>query len=562
MSNHLKILIVGGYGTFGGRLVELLEDESRLTLVVAGRSLTQAQDYCKSRKAAKATLMPARFDRTEDLVVQVASLAPDIVVDASGPFQSYGKDEYKLVEACIANRANYLDLADGSDFVKGITAYDEAARTAGVYVLSGVSSFPVLTAAVARHLSGDMTKVHSICGGIAPSPYAGVGKNVIRAIAGYAGQEISLTRAGKAERAWPLTDSFRYTIAPPGYLPLKNTLFSLVDVPDLHVLSDIWPDAKKIWMGAGPVPEILHRALISFAWLVRCKIVPSLLPLADIMEFVIRHVRWGEHRGGMFVEIIGEDKQEKSLKRSWHLLAEGRDGPLIPSMAIESIVRKTLEGGKVQPGARTALDDVTLDDYKQLFSRRTIYTGIREDRPGSAMPLYKNILGSAWDQLPPDIRTMHDIKDAATAEGIATIQRGKNILARLACLILGFPQAGENIPVSVNFTVRDGVEKWTRTFAGKSFSSLQYAGRDRSDRLVIERFGILIFSMALVHKDNRLDLILRHWSVLGVPMPMWLCVRSDSFESIENGSFHFDVKLSHPLIGLIVHYKGELLSKS
>jgi hypothetical protein len=25
----------------------------------------------------------------------------------------------------------------------------------------------------------------------------------------------------------------RYTIAPPGRLPLKNTLFSLVDVPDL-----------------------------------------------------------------------------------------------------------------------------------------------------------------------------------------------------------------------------------------------------------------------------------------------------------------------------------------
>jgi hypothetical protein len=39
-------LIVGGYGTFGGRLVELLEDDARLTLLVAGRSLVSARKYC------------------------------------------------------------------------------------------------------------------------------------------------------------------------------------------------------------------------------------------------------------------------------------------------------------------------------------------------------------------------------------------------------------------------------------------------------------------------------------------------------------------------------------
>ena len=37
-----------------------------------------------------------------------------------------------------------------------------------------------------------------IRGGIAPSPYAGVGENVIRAIAGYAGQPVELKRDGWA----------------------------------------------------------------------------------------------------------------------------------------------------------------------------------------------------------------------------------------------------------------------------------------------------------------------------------------------------------------------------
>ncbi len=83
---------------------------------------------------------------------------------------------YRLVEACIAAKVHYLDLADGSEFVKGIAAFNESAMKAGVFVLSGVSSFPVLAAAVARRLCSDMAKVESIRGGIAPSPYAASAK--------------------------------------------------------------------------------------------------------------------------------------------------------------------------------------------------------------------------------------------------------------------------------------------------------------------------------------------------------------------------------------------------
>ena len=42
--------------------------------------------------AAKAELLSARFDRNGDLKGQLSALAPDILVDASGPFQDYGRD--------------------------------------------------------------------------------------------------------------------------------------------------------------------------------------------------------------------------------------------------------------------------------------------------------------------------------------------------------------------------------------------------------------------------------------------------------------------------------------
>ena len=557
MSDGLSVLIVGGYGTFGGRIVELLENEPRLTLMVAGRSRERAEAYCKARNKAKARLVPTVVDRSGDLAAQLAPLRPDILVDASGPFQTYGQDPYRVVSACIAHGINYLDLADGSDFVEGVHALDELARAAGVYVLSGVSSFPVLTAAVVRRLCRDMARVDAIRAGIAPSPHAGVGGNVIRAIASYAGQRTPLRHQGKAAVGHPFTEHMRFTIAPPGHLPLRTTMFSLVDVPDLRALAHLWPEASDIWMGAGPIPEVLHRALVALAWLVRLRLVSSLLPLAPLMHFASNRLCWGEHRGGMFVEVEGRAASGKPIKRSWHLLAEGDDGPLIPSMAVEALVRKALDRRIPPPGARAASRDLELDDYEELFARRTIHTGVREGAL-DASPLYARLLGSAWHGLPPEIRDMHHVAGTTSAQGRASVKRGTGLLARLAAAIVGFPKAVEDTPVSVRFDVSDAQETWTRRFGHESFSSRQFAGRGRSERLLCERFGPLVFAMALVADGPRLRLVLRRWSAFGMPLPMWLCPRSQSSETVADGRFRFHVEIDHPITGLIVRYRGWL----
>jgi Domain of unknown function (DUF4166) len=451
---------------------------------------------------------------------------------------------------------NYLDLADGSDFVAGVPAFDEAARKAGLFVLSGVSSFPVLTAAVVRRLYSGLARVDSIRGGIAPSPFAGVGENVIRAISGYAGQPIQLVRDGKPSQGHPLTEQMRTTIAPPGRLPLRNTLFSLVDVPDLRALAALWPQARTIWMGAGPVPELLHRALIGLAWLVRARLLRSLSPLAPLMHWATNRLRWGEHRGGMFVEVEGADHAGASVKRSWHLLAEGSDGPLIPSMAVEALVRKALDRHAPAPGARAAVHDLELADYEALFAAKTIYTGFREETAEAEKPLYASLMGDAWQSLPDEIRAMHG--HAAVAQGRASVERGQNIRGRLIAWLVGFPKAGADVPVQVRFAANKDGETWTRTFGTHSFSSSQFEGKGRSQWLLCERFGPLTFAMALVSGDGRLSLVLRRWSILGLPLPMSLCPRSTSFETVEDGRFRFHVEISHPLAGMIVRYRGWL----
>ena len=82
----MKILILGGYGTFGGRLAHLLANDERLTIFIAGRSIEKAQKFCKDLPAG-AQKTPTLFDRNANVESQIKDVAPDLVVDAIGPFQ-------------------------------------------------------------------------------------------------------------------------------------------------------------------------------------------------------------------------------------------------------------------------------------------------------------------------------------------------------------------------------------------------------------------------------------------------------------------------------------------
>ena len=103
-----------------------------------------------------------------------------------------------------------------------------------------------------------------------------------------------------------------------------------------------------------------------------------------------------------------------------------------------------------------------------------------------------------------------------------------------------------------------GGERWTRTFAGRRFSSLQTEGHGRNEALLVERFGAVSVALAVVVEGGRLQLVPRRWSLLGIPLPRALLPGDDSFEYEVDGRFVFDVEIGAPLVGRIVHYRGTL----
>ena len=547
----MKILILGGYGVFGGRLAHLLAD-TPLHILIAGRDPTKAQAFCATYNGT-ATTEPIHADRAT-IAQTLRTLRPDILIDASGPFQDYGPNPYTVLRTCIDARINYLDFADGAAFVNGIAQFDPAAKAANIFALSGVSSFPVLTAAVLREMAKTMT-IAEATGGIAPSPYAGVGMNVMRAVLGYAGSQVPILRNGRPATATGIGETKRYTIAPPGALPLHNTLFSLVDVPDLRAIPAAMPEIQSLWMGAGPVPEPLHRILILLARTRALFRLPSLEPLAPLCHAILNAARIGEHRGGMFIKATGT-RNGHPISRSWHMLAEGDDGPLIPSMACEAIIRRCLANAPPAPGAGSGIDALTLADYETLFQNRAITTGWRETPTG---PVYRQILGDAFATLPPSLQRLHQPGPQSLWSGRASVRGGTSPITSLISRIFGFPKSGNEIPVSVSFrTAADGAETWARNFAGRLMISTQQAGQGRNAQLITERFGPFAFGLALVAHDSRLNIIPRRWTLFGLPLPKAIMPTGNSYETEIDGKFRFHVEIALPLIGPVVTYDGWL----
>ena len=536
-----RILVLGGYGGFGGRISRRLAAAGH-DVVVAGRSLDKAQAFC----AGDPRLHPAELDRAH-VAAGLALHRPVLVIDASGPFQAM---DHTVPRAAIAAGVHYCDIADGSAFVTGITKLDEMARHAGVVVLSGASSVPALSGAVVRGLSEGFETCTAVEMAISASNRATAGGAVAAAIVGQVGKPFHLWRGRRQVAVFGWQDMERADFAVPGCKPLTGRSVALVDVPDVNLLPDRLPGRPSVVFRAGGELGFQNLALWLLSWPVRWRWVGGLgtiarwlLPLQNLTR------RLGSDRSGMIVRIFGIIGSRR-VERRWTLIADDGDGPEIPTLAIVPLASRILSGSE-PCGARDAGEALNLEDFAPAFADLAI-TDARKD-VALPPPLYARIMGDSFDRLPPAVRRMHQVLRDGGAQGEAIVTGARNRLGRLIARAAGFPPGG-HYPLHVSFSEREGVERWTRRFGDRQFTS----ELSEVDGRLVERFGPARFAFDLKGDEAGLRMVMRQWSIFGLRLPLSWAPRSPAREWEEDGAFRFDVPISLPLVGRIVHYRGTL----
>jgi len=156
------VLVLGGYGFFGQRISAALASTGSVRVLVGGRDLERAS------AATRATGLPIEnavaLDAHDSHLADVLrGLRVDVLIHTGGPFQ--GQD-YSVARAAIEARCHYIDLADGRQFVAGISSLSTLTSAVGLTVISGASSVPALSSAVIDRYSPRFRRLEAIRIGI------------------------------------------------------------------------------------------------------------------------------------------------------------------------------------------------------------------------------------------------------------------------------------------------------------------------------------------------------------------------------------------------------------
>jgi hypothetical protein len=345
-----RVLLLGGYGNFGTLIARRLSREPDLAVVVAGRSEHKARALAGELNAAW-----AKVDIFADLDGRLKDLKPDILIHTSGPFQEQG---YAVAEACIRNGVHYLDLADGREFVAEIGRLDEAARAAGVLVVSGASSVPGLTSAVLAKYAGEFEALEAIDFGISTAQQTGRGLATTRAVLGYAGKPFKTLIGGQMRDVYGWQDLRWRKFRDLGRRALGNC-----DVPDLALLPRLVPGIMTVRFRAGLELPALHLGLWMLTWPVRLGVVPNLRGAAPALLRMSRLFdRFGTDDSGFYMEMTGRAPGGQTGQVTFELTARGGDGLMIPCTPAVVLALKLAKGEMKQRGATACVGLLDLDD--------------------------------------------------------------------------------------------------------------------------------------------------------------------------------------------------------
>ncbi len=538
------MLLVGATGAFGSRLAGHLAGIAGLDLVLTARALPPLERLCATlAPGAAATLSVAAFDRA---CPDLAALAPDIVVDAAGPFQ--GGDTV-LTRAAIAAGAHAIDLADARAYVAAFpAALDGPAKARGVLAVAGASSTPALSHAVLDELVAGWRAVDTIRVAILPGARAPRGLAVMQAILSWTGRPVRVFRDGGWGEAPGWSGPRRLYV--PG---LRARFASLCETPDLDLLPARFAVRREALFLAGLEVPAMHLGLWLLSWLVRLGLVRSLVPAARWLRGAAGPLSvLGSDRGGMLVEADGCDGEGRRIRARWSLVAEQGCGPHIPGAPAAALVRALHEGRETRTGARACVGLLTRDAILAELAGLPVTTRTDESFPDDPA-LFRRLLGRRFDALPAPVRAVHGAPGVFAGRAVA--RTGRSLVARASCRLLGLPRSGLT-SASVEI-VRDGdAEIWSRRFGAGTFRTRLAPTRHLG--LFDEIVGPLRLRFDLRPTEAGVCWRLVGWRLGLLPLPSALAPRVLARGGTRGDGYGFTVVVAHRLLGLVFAYRGRL----
>lgn len=343
--SHLRIVILGGYGTFGRLIVEPLA-QLGAQLVIAGRDVDKGTAFAASYHAEF-----VRCDMTKSDSLREAIAGSRLLINAAGPFQAR---DYSIPRMCIEHGCHYIDLGDGREYVTGISRLDESAKARGVFVCVGASTTPAITSAVVAELRPQLSRIRSIKVALTAGNRNQAGVSTISSILAYIGAPVRVREGGqwRTRTGWEMGEVIEFPE------PVGRRRVQLCDVPDLELFPQLFA-ADTVLFKAGVELTLFNYAIAALAQLRKLWPAVNLSALAGpLVKISNRFQSLGTFHGSVAVWVTDVTGKEKALA-----LVAAKNGPRVPSAPAILLARKVLADGAPAEGAFPCVGFLNLTEF-------------------------------------------------------------------------------------------------------------------------------------------------------------------------------------------------------
>lgn len=351
-----RVVILGGYGTFGRHITQSLSTWPGAQVTVAGRRRDKGAPFAESLGVDF-----RQCDAHKPESLRNALEDAWLLVNTAGPFKAA---DYSIPQTAIRAGCHYLDLADGRDYVADIVQLDEAARSQGLFVCAGASTTPAITSALVAELQPMLGQIRSIKIALNAGNKNRAGVSTIATILSYVGRPVQVWEGGRwrTARGWSLGEFIKF---PP---PVGRRRVQLCDVPDLQLFPPRF-EAEEVLFKAGVELTFLNLAIGALGKLrklwPRCNLPSLARPLVSVSSLF---KPFGTLHGACAVWATSTDGRQGAVA-----IVARENGPRIPGSPLILLARKLLSDAITERGAFPCIGFLNLAEFAEFLASYNIF---------------------------------------------------------------------------------------------------------------------------------------------------------------------------------------------
>ncbi|MDX2214191.1 MAG: saccharopine dehydrogenase NADP-binding domain-containing protein [Oculatellaceae cyanobacterium bins.114] len=356
-----RVLILGGRGRIGSSVAADLIQYTDAHITITGRSedATGKSDLSSDRTDFLA------LNLSDDALLKQAIAQSNLVVHCAGPFHYR---DGTVLDRCIDQRVNYLDVSDNAGFTQRALSRNAAAAKMGVTAIVNSGIFPGISNSMVRHGVEQLDDPEQIHLSYVVSGSGGAGITVMRTTFLGLLQPFNAWLEGSWQKVKPYSD--RQPIQLPD--PYGKVHVYWFEMPETFTLAESFP-VKTVVTKFGSVPDFYNHLTWIAAHVFPKSWIRSKRGTEFLAQVSFRMTNVTDRVSGIGVGIRSEVTGKKDGQPAAYVSTLVHDNTAIAAgNGTGSIAQLLLSGQLHKPGVWAVEQALTTELFEQTMQSRNI----------------------------------------------------------------------------------------------------------------------------------------------------------------------------------------------